>query len=829
MKSSEGLEILRKVVAHELRLGCRDSSVVGGFSRFARSRLQELPDRPGESPGARRSFGDFLENYLHLDPQARQPRLEELAAWLADPSRPGVPRAGDSPPGPPRRGSRPAPPAPSRPSPRSNPPARPAPPERKAAPAAAARSARSPGESVPIQYVKGVGPRRAGQLERLGIRTQRDLLFHVPARYEDRRSPTPIRELRAGQEVTLLARVRSGGTVSGRSRRATRFQAILEDQSGSLEAVWFGQGYLSRTLVPGTRAVFFGKVGNHRGLLQLNSPDFEVLPEGEEPSYGLVPVYPLTEGLHQKTLRSLVERAVEELAPREPDLLPPRLREELGLPDMATALGALHHPESQEEVEQARGRLAFEELLVLQLALARKQQQQQAPDPRASLVPRGDLPERFVASLPFPLTGAQERALVDIRQDLAAPYPMSRLLQGDVGAGKTVVAAAALLAAVDAGRQGALMAPTEILAEQHGTTLTKLLAPLGVRPGVLLGGMRKKQRRELLAELEAGNCPLLVGTHALLEDDVHFTDLGLIVIDEQHRFGVGQRARLRKKMGGHPNTLVMTATPIPRTLSLTLYGDLHATLLDELPPGRQPVKTERRTQRSLPRVWSRLVTEVGKGAQAYVVCPLVEESEKLEAQAATELAEELRQGPLSGVSVGLLHGRMKKEEKEAVMDRFRENSLQVLVATTVIEVGVDVPNASEMVILNAERFGLSQLHQLRGRVGRGRRASRCTLVSESGGEDVRRRLEVMVRTNDGFRVAEEDLAIRGPGEYFGTRQSGLPELRFADLTRDTRILDQARRQARELLQRDPELRDPELAPLARRVREKFSHFLEGRH
>jgi ATP-dependent DNA helicase RecG len=816
MNSSEALLILRKVVALELRLGCKDSAVVGGFSRFARDRVAELENLPGVDQAQQLSFLNFLGGYRHLAPHARGSRLEELLAWIKDPTQSGKVPSNQR-----GKASDPAP-TPPVPSPQDSPPSR-----RPARPSPKPRP--SSRQDNPLQYVKGVGPRRASQLKRLGLESFRDLLFHVPLRYEDRRFPVRIRQAKAGEEVTLVARVRSGSAVTGRSPRASRFQAVLEDESGTIEAVWFGQAYLAKALPPGTRAIFFGKVNNRRGVAQLASADFEVLPEREEPSLGLVPVYPLTDGLYQKVLRNLVARALEACADREPDALPPLMRERLDFPPMAKALRMLHTPEQMKDVEQARRRLAFEELLVLQVALALKQRQQQEPDPRTALIPKNRLPQRFRESLPFPLTTAQARALEEISKDLARPLPMSRLLQGDVGSGKTVVAIEAMLTAIDAGQQAALMAPTEILAEQHALTLGKLLTPLGIQPEVLLGGMRKSARQDLLERLEAGEVPLLLGTHALLEKDVHFPHLGLIVIDEQHRFGVGQRARLLQKMGDHPNILVMTATPIPRTLSLTLYGDLDCTVLDELPPGRQPVKTESKRSRSLEKIWQRLNKEIDRGAQAYVVCPLVEESEKMEAQAATDLAEELRQGPFASRQVGLLHGRMKKDEKEAVMTAFREGQIQVLVATTVIEVGVDVPNASEMVILNAERFGLSQLHQLRGRVGRGRRASRCTLVSDFAGEEVRKRLRVMVATNDGFQVAEEDLALRGPGEYFGTRQSGLPELRFADLSQDTRLLDQARQEARELLTTDPDLQAPELAVLAHRVRSKFSFFLEGRH
>ena len=790
--------LLLKVVSLELRQECRDLAVVGGFARFAVRKLLELAGTPaGELAAARPEALErhvaWLEGYQDAGPEERRRELTALLHWLQ-----GAPA-----PPPPGAAARPAPP-----------------PTEDAAP---------PPRETPIQFVKGVGPKRAGLLERLGLHVRADLLYHLPLRYEDRRHPVRLGEVRAGDLVTVIARVRAPRAVRGRHARAHRFQARLEDESGVLEGVWFGQLYLAKLLVDGVRVLLHGKVGERRGQLQLQSPSFEILQEDEAPRPGLVPVYPLTEGLHQNMLRRLVGSALDDLAAAEPEVLPGRLRVRLGLPDLPEALRRLHRPEGQDQVEAGRERLALEELLVLQVALALKQRHQQEPDPSAAVVPGSDLVPRFKASLPFRFTRAQERAEAEILADLAAPRAMSRLLQGDVGSGKTVLAAAALLATMDSGQQAALMAPTEILAEQHVLTLTALCAPLGIRPELLLGGLPRAARGELLARLATGQTRLVVGTHALIEPDVEFQQLGLIVIDEQHRFGVAQRARLRRKMGGHPNTLVMTATPIPRTLSLTLYGDLDLTVLDELPPGRQPIQTDWKRPRSLPKVWSELRATLEKGAQAYVVCPLIEESEKLEAQAATDLAAELAAGPFSGLRLGLLHGRLRNQEKEEVMTRFRQGDLDLLVATTVIEVGVDVPNASWMVILNAERFGLAQLHQLRGRVGRGRRASRCTLISSGGGEETRRRLRVMLETGDGFRVAEEDLAIRGPGEYFGTRQAGLPELRFADLTRDTRLLAVARREARALVTGDPELASPELAQLAARVREKFAPFLEYRH
>ncbi len=554
-----------------------------------------------------------------------------------------------------------------------------------------------------------------------------------------------------------------------------------------------------------------GKVERYRNVLTLRHPDFEIVGNDEDERLHtgrLVPIYPATEGLQQRQLRRIMRMVVDEHAAAVADPLPLEMRLRRALPELAAALRDIHVPESEVALAPARHRLAFDDFLLLQLGLAILRGRTNSANGLA-MAPRGRLVAGLRASLPYTLTGAQERVWDEIRRDMAAPHPMHRLLQGDVGSGKTVVAALAVLTAIEAGYQAAVMAPTEILAEQHLLTLQRLLAPLGIAIQLLTSGIKGRERAERLANVAAGNVHCVVGTHALVQEGVEFRRLGLAVVDEQHRFGVAQRARLRDK-GEHPDLLVMTATPIPRTLALTLYGDLDLSLLDEMPPGRQRVKTYARKESARPRVYRFLRDQIAAGRQVYIVYPLVEESEVMDLRAATAMAERLRADVFPDLTVGLLHGRLTAAEKEAVMRRFKAGEIHLLVSTTVIEVGIDVPNASVMVIEHAERFGLSQLHQLRGRVGRGPWKSFCILMQgDHPSEDARRRVEAITATNDGFEVAEADLRLRGPGEFFGTRQSGLPEFRVADLLRDGAVLEEARGEALGLVAADPDLRAPE--------------------
>jgi ATP-dependent DNA helicase RecG len=586
----------------------------------------------------------------------------------------------------------------------------------------------------------------------------------------------------------------------------------LRDGTGYLTAAFFNQPYLEKIFKRGQTLILHGRVARFRGgPLQMQHPEYEPVEDGEDETIHtgrLVPIYRLTKGLTQRPLRSLLWRVVEQYAGKVPESLPEALRRRRRLVPLPAALKGIHFPETDDELAAARRRLVFEDFFLLQLGLAIRRQRE-GRTRGIVMDPAGELVAHLRRSLPFALTAAQERVWEEIRRDLAAPYAMNRLLQGDVGSGKTIVAAMAILAAVEAGYQTALMAPTEILAEQHYMTLVQLLPSLGVPVALLTGAIKGREREALLEGAAAGTIPCLVGTHALIQEGVEFRRLGLAVVDEQHRFGVVQRAMLRKK-GDNPHVLVMTATPIPRTLALTLYGDLDVSVIDEMPPGRQPIKTVVRDEGKRPQIYAFLRKQIEEGHQVYVVCPLVEESEAIDLKAATEMAERLQREVFPDLSVGLLHGRMSLPEKESVMGAFKAGKTHVLVSTTVIEVGIDVPNASVMLVEHAERFGLSQLHQLRGRVGRGPWKSYCILLaSGTPGAEARRRLAALGESQDGFRIAEVDLKLRGPGEFFGTRQSGLPEFRVADLLRDGRVLEEARQEAFPLVGADPDLRQPE--------------------
>ena len=681
----------------------------------------------------------------------------------------------------------------------------------------------SAGVSMPLQYAKGVGPKRGKLLYRLGLETIGDALYHFPRRYEDRSHLTPFRKLRVGESRSCSGSV-VGVSPPPRGNRRQPLQVLLQDESGYLQAVFFGQPYLAKLFRRGQRVILYGRVGYFRGgPIQMLHPDFEIIEdeENERIHMGrLVPIYPLTEGLGQRPLRSLIFRLLETHAGEVSDPLPEAVRERHGLQPLDHAIRALHFPASDDEAEDARRRIVFDDFLLLQLGLAIRRSR----DERArgvSINPPGDLVERLRRQLTFTLTPAQERVWGEIRNDLARQTPMNRLLQGDVGSGKTVIAVMAILTAAEARVQAALMAPTEILAEQHALTLRELLPSLGVSIALLTSGMKPREREPVLERVAAGEVDCLVGTHALIQEGVGFKRLGLAVVDEQHRFGVLQRASLRAK-GEHPHLLVMTATPIPRTLALTLYGDLDLSVIDEMPPGRKPIITAWRTEEKREQIYQFLREEIDRGRQIYVVCPLVEESEKSDLKAATEMARRLQLEVFPDRRVGLIHGRMRFDEKEAVMLAFKAGEIHVLVSTTVIEVGIDVPNASVMLVEHAERFGLAQLHQLRGRVGRGPWKSYCILLASGrGSEEAQKRLETMVESQDGFRIAEVDLELRGPGEFFGTRQSGLPEFKIADLLRDGAVLEEARQEAQRLIDSDPALRRPEHLLLRRALLERW--------
>jgi ATP-dependent DNA helicase RecG len=669
----------------------------------------------------------------------------------------------------------------------------------------------APGTQTALADLPGVGPQRAKLLAKLDLVTIEDALVrHLPLRHEDRSQVIPLGRITVGEARTCA------GTIAGispppRGRGRLPLVVTIRDASGFLNCAWFNQPYLARVFKRGQRLIVHGKVQPYgRGPLQMLVKDFELVEDEEdEPLHAgrLVPVYPLTEGLTQRPLRRLMKRLVDGWADRLEDPLPERVRAARGLVSLPQAIVAAHFPESEAEQAAARRRLVFDDFFLLEIGLAIRRQREGLRRGLA-MNPRGSLVRGLRASLPYSLTSAQERVWSEIRTDMAAPYPMSRLLQGDVGSGKTVVAAFAALTAIEAGYQAAIMAPTEILAEQHLMTLGRLLEPLGVHTVLLTSAVKGKARLGATAAVESGEAGCVIGTHALVQGAVAFKRLGLAVIDEQHRFGVAHRAALRGK-GESPDVLVMTATPIPRTLALTLYGDLDVSVLDELPPGRRPIATFSRGGSKRRQIYDFLRTQIVEGRQVYVVYPLVEESEASDLRAATEMAERLQRETFPDRRVGLLHGRLGFADKERVMREFKDGIIDILVSTTVIEVGIDVPNASVMLIEHAERFGLSQLHQLRGRVGRGPWKSYCILIAGSTSEDARRRLEAMTSTNDGFRIAEADLELRGPGDFFGTRQSGLPEFRVADLLRDGAMLEEARRQAFALVQADPKLAAPE--------------------
>lgn len=673
-----------------------------------------------------------------------------------------------------------------------------------------------------IQYVRGVGPRRAALLAKLGLSTVNDMLWYLPVRYEDRRQTTPLGMLRSGRRETFCGRV-VDIQVHHRPRGKAFTTLRLEDSSGSLTCKWFQ----ARGLGLQERFPLRARVVGH-SLITLNAytggreavhPDLEVLEDDDAPlvHFGrLVPIYPLTAGLPQKSMRTLMHGIVDMYVSQVQETLPAAIREGHRLPLLTDTLRAVHFPDVAADLDALNAqatpfheRLIFEEFFLLELGLALRHRETQQSPRTVAYQQSNHLGEALKQHLPFHLTAAQQRVLAEILADMQRPFPMNRLIQGDVGSGKTVVAVLAMLMAVSNGFQAALMAPTEILAEQHLTTLHDLLRPLAIEVELLTGAIKGRSRQQLLERIARGEIAMLVGTHALLYDEVQFHRLGMIVVDEQHRFGVLQRATLRQK-GLMPDVLVMTATPIPRTLAMTLYGDLDLSVIDELPPGRLPVKTTVLSAARRDRAYEAIRREVRKGHQAYIVYPLIEESETLDLGAAVAMASHLQHDVFPEYTVGLLHGRLSSEEKEAIMQAFVQGTLHILVSTTVIEVGVDVPNATVMLVENAERFGLAQLHQLRGRVGRDVAQATCILLTgDKLSKEGRQRLRVMEESTDGFYVAEQDLQIRGPGELLGTRQAGLPELRVGNVLHHGILLEQARQAAFALLEADPDLQQPE--------------------
>jgi ATP-dependent DNA helicase RecG len=664
---------------------------------------------------------------------------------------------------------------------------------------------------TPIQYVKGVGPKKGEDLAKAGIRTVYDLLQYLPFRYEDRSRRLQIRDVQPGEEATVEVEVVALRVKSTRRKNFKLVELTAKDPTGQLKAVWFNQEYLKDTLTPGRRLLVFGKFERSGFSLfpELKNPHYELLDDGrEEATHAgrIVPVYERIGTMSPKVLRRVLHFLVAGMPRNVPEILPAAIRERRGLLRREDAIALTHFPPDSEPVDlynrfrsPAHRRLIFEDFFLYFLALELRRAKNRRLDKRRTFPVTDEIRETVRRILPFRLTGAQREALKTIAGELASHVPMRRLVQGDVGSGKTIVAVLASILVMDAGAQVAFMVPTELLAEQHFGTIRRLLEPAGFRAALLSGSAKKTERDALLEEIARGEIDFVLGTHALIQEGVRFRELGLAIIDEQHRFGVLQRAELGEK-GFGCDQLFMTATPIPRSLMLTLHGDLDVSVLRELPPGRKPIRTERVDSSELPRVFREMESEIERGHQVYFVCPLVEESEKVDLQAAVARYESLARGPFARRRVALVHGRMAAAEREEIMDRFARGEVDVLVATTVIEVGVDVRNATLMVIEHAERFGLAQLHQLRGRVGRGDAPSRAILVTHGAPTpEAEQRLSAMVETGDGFVIAERDLRIRGPGDYFGTRQSGLPLFRIADMSRDRDILEEAKEEARAFL------------------------------
>ena len=796
--------VLLKVLDLERQRRFNDSAVAGGLDAFLRSAIGRAA--PGsalfQAVAALPKSG-----YGSLSPRERSAWERHVRSQLDPASRP--------------TGSR------SRPRPKA------APTRRAARPPPATGG----GLESPIGTLGRVRATTIQKLERVGLRTAGDMLWYFPHRHADFTNVKAIAALVVGEEATVVGTVQSA-RVAFLGRRMRGTEAVIEDASGRIRALWFNQTFLAKQFQIGARIGLAGKVSAYRKRLQFDNPEWELLDEGGDEGGThvgrYVPIYPLTQGLPGRTVRRLARAAVDRYLSLAPESLPPEILEETGYPGAQEAIRGLHFPESLEQREACRERLAFEELLAIQLAVLQRKREARERRDAPVIELGGEFLQQFVDALPFQLTNAQIRTITEIRGDIAQQEPMARLLQGDVGSGKTVVAAAAVLGAIAAGYQTVVMAPTEILAEQHHRTFKRLfggdtegsifhdysVAPaLGrpVRLALLTGSVSASRKRELQRALEGGELDLVIGTHTLIQERVAFERLGLAVVDEQHRFGVLQRDALRGK-GQSPHLLVMTATPIPRTLALTIYGDLDVSRLDEMPPGRRPVETRYAGPEERDEVYARVREEITRGHQVFVICPLVEESDAVEAKAAVQEFERLRTAvfPALADRMRLLHGRMSGAEKETVMADLLARRADMLVSTSVVEVGMDVPNATVIVVEGAERFGLSQLHQLRGRVGRSAHQSYCYLLSESESESGRKRLSLMERTTDGFELAEADLAMRGPGEYFGTRQSGLPDLRVAKLT-DQALLLKARNHAERMLDRDPNLRAPEHRVLAKRA------------
>ncbi len=794
--TSPVLEKLQNVLALEKDLGYTDRAVIGGlakFSTFWHKEARASTDDPSLIQLVEETVG-LLEEYASGDVEERREIVEGIQRRWAGAERHVM-----------------------------SPKTRPVQEEPRAQASTTPPSEARTNLDSPVTELHGISAAYAKRLERLGVATIRDLLYLFPHRYDDFSSLKTINQLMYGEEVTIV-----GTVTETKERTGKRGQSIvtttLSDGTAAVQATWFNQPYLVKRLTPGKQLVISGKVDQYLGQITFSSPTWEPLDKELIHTGRLVPVYPLTKGVSARWLRRLMKRTTDYWSLRLPDHLPLALREQRNLPNLESAIQQTHFPEDWERLEQARRRLAFDELLMIQLGVLRQRHEwRKASGQPVQIDP--SLLRTFLESLPFDLTSAQEKALSEILDDLQKPKPMSRLLQGDVGSGKTVVAAAALLMTVASDMQAVLMAPTEILAEQHYASLSKMWSELWL-PGLtkltsclrlLTGSLKPSDKESIYTEIASGKARIIIGTHALIQEALDFKNLGLAVIDEQHRFGVAQRASLRQK-GHNPHVLVMSATPIPRTLALTIYGDLDISTIDELPPGRREIITRRMRPRERERAYNFLRSRVLESEQAFIICPLIEESEKIEAKAAVEEHRRLQEDVFPDLHLGLLHGRMTADEKEAAMRQFYRGEMNILVSTPVVEVGIDVPNATVMLIEGADRFGLSQLHQFRGRVGRGEQQSYCLLLADSPSDTGQQRLKIIESTQDGFKLADEDLKMRGPGEFFGTRQSGLPDLKVARLG-DVKVLEEAREVAKRIFEEDPDLELPQHRLLARRVQE----------
>ncbi len=810
-------EKLSKILKLEQSQDYRNRAVIGGLENLADVWQQEARSEIRDEAQIKQidEIVSRLTHYAQADRKQRVQTVNDILSWLEQlseppsvPRRPPLRKPGlSSAPPPPVPASKPAPPAPSAERP-------------------------STGLDAPVTTLPGISTAYTARLRRLGIETVGDLLYHFPHRYDDYSTLKAINRLEYGEEATVIGTIWETGSHKTRGG-STVVTSIIADASGTIEAVWFNQPYLVRQLRAGRRIVLSGKVDEYLGRLTLQSPAWEPLERELIHTGRLVPIYPLTRGITSRWLRRMTKRVVDHWVPRLEDYLPKAVRERTGLMDLPTAIRQIHFPDDQESAEKARHRLSFDEFYLIQLGMLRKRHEWQSQ--HGVPIPRNEaLLNTFLRSLPFRLTEAQQRGVDQIVEDMSQSRPMSRLLQGDVGSGKTVVAAAAMLMTLAAGRQTALMAPTEILAEQHFRSISELLSnadewgldrPVSVV--LLTGSLRRVERRQVYTALASGEADIVVGTHALIQRHVTFRDLGLVIVDEQHRFGVIQRAILRNK-GQTPHMLVMSATPIPRSLALTVYGDLDISVIDELPPGRRPIQTRWLLPKERERAYAFLRSQIEQGRQAFILYPLIEGSEKIEARAAVEEYERLQQNVFPDLQLELLHGRMKGREKDSVMTQFREGEINMLVATSVIEVGIDVPNATVMLVEGADRFGLAQLHQFRGRVGRGEHQSYCLLLSDTASPDdpqtktTWERLKAIEEIQDGFVLAEKDLELRGPGDFFGVRQSGLPALRLASLS-NVRILEQARAEAQATFREDVTLSKPEHQLLA----ERLARFWQG--